>query len=471
MRFATHVVMQFIRSQRINLWWNSEERNGLYSALFSATICLIMLGENREAKWRSFKMIFGFIKRPVIVGVVAMFFIPVLPIAVLISLFVLARRFSQLLYAETEFFCGILGRKMPQPDDHDWPFALIPMNTNGSRFRRFLRGVAYGLPKSRILAKEYAAFAKFRDAEIEYARLPVKNCIVCATMSAGKSTFVNALLGMDVLPARNGAATAKVTSIYDRDGADGLSGFAKKVSGDFTDVCDAADAQTIEGWNNDTEISRIFLRGDLDGIPNRGFKVAIHDTPGTNNSGDGKHHAATMEFLQGLSADVIVYVANAEQLCTTDERTLLQELFDKVIKPRDIPVLFVINKADSIDTEKESVMSLIDNYKAFLQEIGFQNSTVCPMSSKAARLLKMALNGKSECFSDAERDDFPSISRRFTKRLVFDDEVPQQDSHANVGNVIVDGERYDSNMLQTALMHTGIHRIESELERLLITHN
>ena len=36
-------------------------------------------------------------------------------------------------------------------------------------------------------------------------------------MGAGKSTFINALLGCDVLPARNEATTAKITSVYDRD--------------------------------------------------------------------------------------------------------------------------------------------------------------------------------------------------------------------------------------------------------------
>lgn len=356
---------------------------------------------------------------------------------------------------------------MLKPDDQNWPFAVIPMNPGGGRYRRFMRGVKEKLPRCRVLVKAYSAFAAFRDAETEYANLPVKNCVVCATMSAGKSTFVNALLGMDVLPARHGAATAKVTSVYDRDGADGLIGFAEHSPGDLTDVDVEIDSSIIDGWNIENGVTRIFLQGDLDGITNGGFKVAVHDTPGTNNSGDRKHHSVTKKFLQGSSPDVVVYVANAEQLCTTDESDLLKELFSGVVRPHGTPVLFVLNKADSIDTEKESLAGLMERYKAFLTQIGFANPVVCPVSSKAARLIKMALKGKAECFSDTERDDFPLIARRFTKRIVFDETPPHQETSHFPAKIAVDGEEYETSVLCTALSHTGIKRIETELETLL----
>ena len=357
---------------------------------------------------------------------------------------------------------------MPRPDDQNWPFAFIPMNPEGGRYKRFMQGVTEKLPKSRLLAKVYADFAEFRNREEGYARLPVKNCVVCATMSAGKSTFINALLGKDVLPSRHGAATAKVTSVYDKDGAYGLVGFVRKSSNEITDVCDAVDAVVLGKWNDDVSISRIFLQGDLDGIANCGFKVAMHDTPGTNNSGDSKHHSITIDFLHTISPDVVVYVANAEQLCTTDENSLLSELHEYALDRHGIKFMFVLNKADSIDTTKENIAVVIDRYKGFLSEKGFANPTICPVSSRAARLIKMALKGNAELFSESERDDFPIVVRRFTKRLALGSEEgrPQQTADGD-SQILVDGESYSVASLHTALAHTGILGVEAAIEKIM----
>ena len=41
--------------------------------------------------------------------------------------------------------------------------------------------------------------------------------LVIATMSSGKSTLINALLGQQILPSKNEACTAKTYSILDDD--------------------------------------------------------------------------------------------------------------------------------------------------------------------------------------------------------------------------------------------------------------
>ena len=42
--------------------------------------------------------------------------------------------------------------------------------------------------------------------------------IVVATMSAGKSTVINALIGQELLHSANEATTATITRIHDKDG-------------------------------------------------------------------------------------------------------------------------------------------------------------------------------------------------------------------------------------------------------------
>ncbi len=473
MRFVNHAVMQFIHSQRINLWWNTATRNNQCSEIFNAALLAVLKGDFKEAGRLRLKATFGFIKWPLIAGVivgVCCSFIPFLWIVLAILLLMLVRRFGWLLCAEAEGFCNLLKRKMPKPDDQNWPFAVIPMNPDGGRYKRFMRGMNEKLPRCRFLEKAYSAFVVFRDAETEYAHLPVKNCVVCATMSAGKSTFVNALLGMDVLPARNDATTSKVTSVFDKDGADGLIGFAQNSAGEVTDVHATVDSFTIDCWNKASNISRVYLQGDLDGIINNGFKIAIHDTPGMDNSADSRHRDITKKALLETHPDVVVYVADVEKLCTTREKTLLAELFDDIVRTFSIPVLFVLNKADNINPAKEDISGVIARYKTFLEELGFHAPSVFPVSSKASRLVKMAINGHAGLFTETERDDFQIIVRRFMKRLAFDD-APQQGKSTTSAQIAVGDETYDANMLQTVLVHTGIKRIEVELEKLLTSNN
>ena len=123
-----------------------------------------------------------------------------------------------------------------------------------------------------------------------------------------------------------------------------------------------------------------------------------------------------------------------------------------------------LNKADSIDKEKESIDTAINQYKEYIAEIGFTNAKVLPVSAKAARLLKMALKEKGDRFTESECDDFPSIVNKFTKRLVLDNSSA---SYNNNSKVVVDGESYESSLLQTALVHTGISKIEKEIEMIV----
>ncbi len=364
--------------------------------------------------------------------------------------------FQWLLYEEFVFYCKAFGVRM---DEETMAKAF---KFGARKFKSFLLAVERKLPKSKLAAKSYAEFTAFRDRENEYAGYEVKNIAVCATMSAGKSTFVNALLGSDVLPSRNEATTAKITSVYDKDGAEKTIGFVQKDSGAVVDKCSDVNLIKLNEWNDSNEINRIFLQGDLDGIRNKGMIVAVHDTPGTNNSSDKSHHTTTINFLKENKMDAIIYVANAEHLCTTDEKTLLSELFKKVVKVTAIPVVFVINKADSVDTAKETLDSIIMQFKDFIRDMGYDDSRVFTVSAKSARLLKMAIRNEGVRFTEAECDVFPTVVRKFLTRMNLGDGGDIIESEPF--SIAIDGELYERTELLKALCHTGIHNIEKEIE-------
>ena len=312
-----------------------------------------------------------------------------------------------LLFLELQYYCSVLEYIFPSDENLAFVF-----NFSVKHIEKFKQNVQKKLPVNSFIEKTYKNFIDFKEQEEKYKTLSKKNIAVCATMSAGKSTFVNALLGRDVLPARSEATTVKITSVYDNDNSNSLIGFVD-VNGKIVDRCLDTNLSIINGWNDDSNVSRIYLQGNLDGIGNNGIIAALHDTPGTNYSGDNTHHDITLKFLTSNKFDALIYVANTTQLCTTDESIMLKEIYKNVVDKNKTPVIFVLNKTDCLDPEKEDVTEIIERYRNYLEEIGFNNAMVYPLSSKSARILKMVRNDLSENLTGKEKKELRTIQALF----------------------------------------------------------
>ncbi len=329
----------------------------------------------------------------------------------------------------------------------------------------------HGKIKNERILKSFAAHVNFKDSHNKYKQTKVKHIGICANMSCGKSTFVNALLGNDYLPARNESTTACITSVYDYDNAKSMIGVAVKNDHIYA-IGDNMDTVTINKWNS--EADHIILESDLDNISNNNIVVAVHDTPGINNSGNDNHSKITMNFLSQNKMDAIIYVANAEHLATEDDKNLLVELRDKILPKSKSKMLFVINKFDSIDISKESKDDIVIRYLEFLENLGFEKPKIYPISSKAARLFKMALNGRVYLFSENELDEFKPLVNKFNKRLnlaanndVFYIKETIQRSLEFGESITLDGGEVEIQKIYQALKNTGLLGLESDIETLL----
>lgn len=314
-------------------------------------------------------------------------------------------------------------------------------------------------------------FTNFLDMDYKYSLLPVINIGICATMSAGKSTLVNALLGYDFLPARNEATTACITSVHDNDylgekNVPAISVGDRSISAVTHDV----DTEILNEWNDSDKVKRIVIQADLENISSSNAIVAVHDTPGTNNSGDNSHHDTTINFFAKNKMDAIIYVVNVEHAMTTDGDTLLRELQKKILSQSNIPVIFVLNKADSIDNEKENFSDLIFQFKEEIAKLGFdKGSNVIPVSAKAARLFKMALKGKADRFTEKEKRDFSTLFEVLKNddsilkicginQNVFDEQ--------DVSETISVGRReFSVKEIRKALANTGLINLENVIEK------
>ena len=125
---------------------------------------------------------------------------------------------------------------------------------------------------------------------------------VVATMSSGKSTFINAMLGCDLLPTKTRAMTAGIVEIlHNPDLPQGIFKASRKnIKGEYLDediILDVSQKgiakeakELLKVWNQaiddenielDKKTATIHLEGRLVGIriPNK-LKLRLSDTPG-----------------------------------------------------------------------------------------------------------------------------------------------------------------------------------------------
>lgn len=307
---------------------------------------------------------------------------------------------------------------------------------------------------------------------IRYESLSVFDISVIATMSAGKSTFINALLGNEIFPEANTACTAKVTSVYDNDTFNRITGLVMK-SGKIMSALNNLGNDDLIKWNGDENIDRIIIEGNLDNITNSKKIVAIHDTPGTNFSGDETHKKITINFLENSNLEIILCLLNAEHLATNDEAIVLKELQQIRKKNEKLKIIFVINKIDVFDNEKESLTKTMEKIKHNLSKYDFINYDIIPVSAKAARLFKMALAGKYNRFTENEIDSFRKMLRKFSANCMANPISINTDSllsnkYLSDEKIEIDNKDYLLNDIQKALYNTGFVNIEKIIENQII---
>lgn len=252
------------------------------------------------------------------------------------------------------------------------------------------------------VCKESSEFAKYIESDskvkkdYEDALNNDFDIYVVATMSSGKSTFINAILGRDLLPAANEATTATIAQIID-DKSYGENFYGERYDGNgklIGESKEAVDLKTMKAWNSDSETKSIILTGNIRAIKeNPNVRLVLTDTPGPNNSQDPEHERTTLGFIQDSNRNpLIIYVLNATQLGTKDDHRLLKlvsETMRKGGKQSKDRFLFVVNKMDAFDPERgENIKEALDRVKSYLVDNGIQEPKIYPISARMAYLLR-----------------------------------------------------------------------------------
>ena len=228
---------------------------------------------------------------------------------------------------------------------------------------------------------------------------------VIATMSSGKSTLINALLRTKLMPSKNEACTAIITEILDNDGYD-FSAIVYDRSDNEIKTVEQLTYEIMTDLNNDTNISRVSVVGNIPFLEGTETRLRLVDTPGPNNSRNQDHRETTYRNINSATENMILYVLNYTQLATNDDENLLHYVAEEIKKggkeTRD-RFIFVLNKMDEVKSE-DSVSHAIEVTKAYLAKQGINDPQIFPCSAFAALGLRTLLADIDPYDTDAVED-------------------------------------------------------------------
>lgn len=217
---------------------------------------------------------------------------------------------------------------------------------------------------------------------------------VVATMSAGKSTMINALLHQKIMPAKNEACTAIVTEIRDNDSVSGFKGKAYDRGGRLLGEYPELSLNMMDKLNSDKNVSVIKAEGDIPFVPADKEALVLVDTPGPNNSRDESHKEATYKMLGKSSKTLILYIMNATQLGVNDDSSLLDYVAESIKisgRQSNDRFLFVVNKLDDFKKGEDSVEAAIEKVRKYLGDKGIDNPNIFPASALTALDIRTTL--------------------------------------------------------------------------------
>lgn len=218
---------------------------------------------------------------------------------------------------------------------------------------------------------------------------------VVATMSSGKSTLVNALLGKQLMPAANEATTATIVKIIDTE-QDNFSAVAFDKSGNIVKKIDDVTLKDMKELNDDIKVSKVELRGKIPFVSSVGMKLVLVDTPGPNNSRDKSHEEMTHKMFGESSKSLVLYVMNGQQLGINDEKVFLDYICAKMKeggKQSRERFIFAVNKMDAFKPKEDAdgrdcIENALNNVKKGLEERGIYNPNIFPVTACAALELR-----------------------------------------------------------------------------------
>ena len=295
---------------------------------------------------------------------------------------------------------------------------------------------------------------------------------VIATMSAGKSTLINALLGQKLMPARHEATTATITRIKDND----KKGFTARVyneSGKLLENCPVLTYQKMSNLNDNPKVCDIEIEGDIPFVSSDEVSLVLIDTPGPNNARNPRHGVTTRKMLSDSSKSLVLYVLNATQSGITDDSNLL----DFVAKNMQVNgkqsrdrFIFVLNQLDEFWGEEDDIGREINKTRSYLEKKGIHNPNIYPISAKTALNIRTILKNTIDMKSDDSGQEDVEEAKKLVRRSISVSKLHLEKNAPVPHNVQMKLEKSleesinKKDLKQQSLIHSGVVSLEEGIK-------
>ncbi|MGD1713218.1 dynamin family protein [Dapis sp. BLCC M172] len=307
---------------------------------------------------------------------------------------------------------------------------------------------------------------------------------VVAAMKAGKSTFLNAVIGADILASENAACTICRTDIkHISNGATPrlleyrelkeqpvilVAGSAGEIQQKFLER-----TREIREKNNPDKTIRFEVEHPIEAISQipslAGFSLL--DTPGPNewesaNFNTVKLKQTALEALRTCNA--ILFILNY----TSYKDNAILDLFKEVVENRKEilnkdagKVYFILNKVDLKTKKDPEIPEVINELKQELINFGFPNPRIYPAISRQGLLAKLIIKETATEFDIEEFED--SFSAKYSRKNEKGrKEIPLPSEIAPQALIDSNIPEIEKMVIQTITQNSGVNLLEDVLARL-----
>ena len=296
---------------------------------------------------------------------------------------------------------------------------------------------------------------------------------VVATMSAGKSTLINALLGRKLMPSKQGACTATITRIKDNDD-NTFKAVPVDQDGNEMEPYSVLDYKTMTSLNKNPQVSEIRVEGNIPFVSSKEIKLILIDTPGPDNARDRRHGQVTAEALKQSSKMLVLFVMNGGKLHDEAQDMFLKRIAKSMSvggKQSRERFMFVINKLDDYDEEDDDIANeTIPDTVKYLEEMGIEDPNIFP----AAALPALLIRRYQSTFDEDEKQKIFNELKPIAKKMIAQEQLHLEKYPKLVSScqTQIDVELQtaieNNDILGQALIHSGIRGIEETI-RMYVT--
>lgn len=295
-------------------------------------------------------------------------------------------------------------------------------------------------------------------------------CVV-ATMSAGKSTLVNAMLREKLMPSKQEACTAIITRIKDTDSEEWKAEvFDKEGKGiKPSDKLDKLTYEIMKELNENENVSEIKVSGNIPFVTAEETSLVLIDTPGPNNARELNHGKTQNDFLKKSSKALVLYIMEPTFVSGDNDKTLRHVADSMSVngkKSKD-RFIFVVNKLDDRKQEDSDndMYNTLKNIRDYLGKHKIENPNLFPIAALPALNIRLMTKGVN---LDVDTIDETEVKVRKLNRnpeLHLEKYAPLPKSICNnINERLAEAERTQDVNTQ-ALIHTGILSVEAAIRQ------